>query len=636
MCGIFGYTGPRPATPLLLEGLAGLEYRGYDSAGICVASAGGGAGLQVVRAAGKLPALRERVEAERPQGLTGMGHTRWATHGPPTEANAQPLVSGEGRSQVVTVQNGIVENHAELREELSGLGFSFASDTDAECIPHLIRHHMSEGMDLAGAVRAAAVRLRGANAVVAMAAGEPDRLVAMRIGHAGGLVIGAGSGEALVASDLAAISPHARSVYYLGTGEVAEITAGAVTLTDLGGAPVKRPPSRAPQDPARPLAAARGLAARPSLNGSAALRPQGSGGHFMLREINEQPEALASTLEGRVPPPGDAVRLGELSIPDEYLRSVGRVVLIGMGTSLHAAMVGRMWIENLAMVPAEVDNSSEFRYRRPVIDGRTLVISISQSGETADTLAAMEEARARGAMQITLSNAEGSHATRIADAALPIRAGAELGVAATKTFTCSLAALYLLALHIGRARGVAAGAADAAADLARLPGLVRGALGRQDRCEEIAVRYKDAGNFLYLGRGLSFPLAMEGALKLKEISYIHAEGYPAGEMKHGPISLIEEGVPVVALMPAGELFDKMLSNVHEVRARGGRVLAVTTEDAAGLEGAASDVLTVPAAPAALCPILMSVPMQLLAYHVGVLRGCDVDRPRNLAKSVTVE
>ena len=636
MCGILGYTGSRPATPLLLAGLARLEYRGYDSAGICVASSNGNgrADFEIVRAAGKLPALVERVRAERPSGSTGIGHTRWATHGPATVANAQPLLGG-GR-QVVAVQNGIVENHVELRAELSGHGFYFSSDTDAECIPHLIELYMSEGMDLAGAVRAAARRLRGANAVVAMAADEPGRLVAMRVGHAGGLVIGTGKGEGLVASDLATISPHARDFYYLGAGEVAEITAGGVTLTGLDGSIISRPASRAPDAPAHPRAdvlSGTPLPVPPAgRNGSASGAPDG---HFMLGEINEQPQAIARTLEGRLPVSGGAVELDELPISDSYLRSVRRVVLIGMGSSLHAAMVGRMWIENLAMVPADVDNSSEFRYRRPVIDERTLVISVCQSGETADTLAAMEEAKARGAAVITLSNCDGCHAARIADGALLIRAGTEVGVAATKTFTCSLAALHLLALHIARARG-RTDAGGAAADLARLPRLMADALEHQDRVREIAERYARSENFLYLGRGLGFPLAMEGALKLKEISYIHAEGYPAGEMKHGPISLIEEGVPVVALMPTGELFEKMLSNIHEVSARGGRVLAVTTTDAPGLEGAASDIITLPPAPPGLSPVLMSLPMQLLAYHVGVLRGRDVDRPRNLAKSVTVE
>ena len=616
MCGIFGYTGYRSATPLLLDGLASLEYRGYDSAGICLAPTNGRDGIHVVRAAGKLSALRKRVDAGRPAGSTGIGHTRWATHGAPTEANAHPHRSRSGR--VVAVQNGIVENYADLRRELSRCGFSFTSETDAECIPHLIELYMSRGMELAEAVRAAGSRLRGANAVVAMSADEPDRLVALRLGHAGGLVIGTGDGEALVASDLAAISPHTRSVYYLGAGEVAVITTGGVTFTDLGGSVISRSVTRAPEDK---VSAARG-----------------SYEHFMLKEINEQPQAMVNTLYGRVSFDEGIVRLEELPISDEYLRSVRRVVLIGMGTSLHAAMVGRRWIETLAKLPAEVDNSSEFRYRQPVIDRNTLVISVCQSGETADTLAAMEEARAKGATLITLTNTEGSHSTRIADGTLTIRAGTEVGVAATKTFVCSLTALYLTALHIARARGLADNGAgpQTVTDLAHLPRLIGEVLEQQDRYEALAERYCHYDDFLYLGRGLNFPLAMEGALKLKEISYIHAEGYPAGEMKHGPISLVDGRMPVVALMPTDELFDKMVSNVYEVSARGGRVLAVTTENAPGLDDAASDIVTLPSVPAALSPMVMAVPMQLLAYHIGVLRGCDVDQPRNLAKSVTVE
>ena len=613
MCGIFGYTGHRPATPLLLDGLASLEYRGYDSAGICLAPANGNDSVKIVRAAGKLAALRSRVNASGPDGSTGLGHTRWATHGAPTEANAHPHRSRSGR--VVAVQNGIVENYAQLRSELAGCGFEFASETDAECIPHLIELYMSRGMDLAAAVRAAGSRLRGGNAVVAMSADEPDRLVALRLGHSGGLVIGKGEGESLVASDIAAISPHTRSVYHLGAEEVAVITAEGVTFTDLGGTEIERKITLAPRDHA---AAARG-----------------SYRHFMLKEINEQPEAVISTLYGRMSLDEGTVRLDELTIPDERLRSVRRVVLIGMGTSLHAAMVGRSWIEMLAGLPAEADNSSEFRYRRPVIDSETLVISVCQSGETADTLAAMYEARERGALQITVSNTVGSHSTRIADASLMMRAGTEVGVAATKTFVCSLTALYLLAAHLARARGVGSGGADAA-ELARLPGLIGEVLARQEIYEDLAGRYCGYDDFLYLGRGLNYPLAMEGALKLKEISYIHAEGYPAGEMKHGPISLIDSSLPVVALMPADNLFDKMVNSINEVSARGAPVLAVTTAGASGLGGAANDVITLPPVSSSLSPMLMAIPMQLLAYHIGVRRGCDVDQPRNLAKSVTVE
>ena len=616
MCGIFAYTGSRSVTPLLLDGLATLEYRGYDSAGIAVATNGSGDGFEVVRAAGKLSALKARVNLDALKGVTGIGHTRWATHGAPTETNAHPHRSQSGR--VVTVQNGIVENYAELRDELSRSGFAFASETDAECIPHLIELYMSEGMDLAEAVRTAASRLRGANAVVAMSSDEPGRLVALRLGHAGGLVVGLGEGETMIASDLAALIPHTRSVSYLSGGEVAVVTPDGAIFTDLDGEEVSKPVTRAPADQ---ISAAKG-----------------SYKHFMLKEINEQPEAVVNTLRGRVNFHEGEVHLDELPLSDEYLRSVRRVVLIGMGTSLHAAMVGRMWIEKLARLPTEVDNSSEFRYRDPVIDEETLVISICQSGETADTLAAMAEARTKGARQITLSNYEGTQTTQIADATLLIRAGAEVGVAATKTFVCSLTALYMIALHLARVRKVADDglAAQAVAELAHLPRMLGDVLTQQDRFADLAKQYADYDDFLYLGRGLNYPLAMEGALKLKEISYIHAEGYPAGEMKHGPISLIDRRMPVVALMPTSDLFEKMLSNVNEVSARGGHVLAVTTDDARGLESAADDIITIPSGSPMLTPIVMALPMQLLAYHIGVRRGCDVDQPRNLAKSVTVE
>ncbi len=616
MCGIFGYTGPRPAAPLILEGLAALEYRGYDSAGMTVARATGDTKLTVVRAPGKLSALRALVEPNMPSGNCGIGHTRWATHGAPIERNAHPHRSRSGK--IVVVQNGIVENYADLRDELSRSGFAFSSETDAECIPHLIEFYMSEGMDLAEAARATAGRLRGANAVVAMSADQPGLLVALRLGHAGGLVVGMGEEETMVASDLTAIVPHTRSVSYLGGSEVAMITPEGAAFTKLDGTHITKPVTRAPADQISTA--------------------KGNYKHFMLKEINEQPEAVINTMRGRVSFNKGQIRLGELPISGDDLRTVRRAVLIGMGTSLHAAMVGRMWLEQMAKLPTEVDNSSEFRYRDPVIDERTLVISICQSGETADTLAAMEEARSKGAKQITLSNYEGTQTTRIADATLHIRAGAEVGVAATKTFVCSLTALYLIALHLGRVRGVADNGlgAEAVAELARLPQIFGEMLARQDRFADLARKYAEYDNFLYLGRGLNYPLAMEGALKLKEISYIHAEGYPAGEMKHGPISLIDRRMPVVALMPSGELYEKMLSNVNEICARGGRVLAITTEDANDLDGAADDIVTIPASSPMLSPIVMALPMQLLAYHIGVRRGCDVDQPRNLAKSVTVE
>ena len=614
MCGIIGYTGHRPAAPILMEGLASLEYRGYDSAGIAVLSPNGDP--QVRKSSGKLSRLKAALENGLPDGFTGLGHTRWATHGGPTDDNAHP--HADCANEVTVVHNGIVENYLELKRQLVDGGHVFSSQTDSECIPHLIESYLSEEYTLEGAVRETAGRIRGSNAVVAISRREPGTVVAFRLGNAGGIVVGYGDNEMLLASDIPALLPHTRRVVYLADGEMVTVNPEGAGYSLLDGSRIEKTVAYVPYDS---MSAAKGEYK-----------------HFMLKEINEQPRAVIDTLGARVSFDSFSVHLDELPFSDQEINTFDRVVLLGMGTSLHAAMVGRTWIESLARIPAEADNSSEFRYRDPVIDEKTLVVSISQSGETADTLAAMEEAARKGARQITLCNYEGTQTTRIADATILIRAGLEIGVASSKTFVCSLTALYILALFLGIKRGTLdrERLQTELQDLARLPDMLGTLLSDQDQYEALARKYASRSDFLYLGRGINFPLAMEGALKLKEISYIHAEGYQAGEMKHGPISLIDETMPVVALAPRDALYEKMLNNVSEAKARGGTVIAVATEGDTDIADKADDVIYIPAASPMVIPMLMAVPMQLLAYCIAVRRGCDVDQPRNLAKSVTVE
>ena len=614
MCGIIGYAGRQPAAPILLEGLSRLEYRGYDSSGIAVFGSDGG--LNVHKSAGKLSELRRVLNNGLPEGSTGLGHTRWATHGAPTSPNAHPHT--DCNDEVVVVHNGIVENYLELRRELADLGHEFTSQTDSECIPHLIESYLADGSSLEDAVRRAGRRVRGAHAVVAACKREPGKLVGLRLGNAGGIVVGYGQEDMYLASDLPALLPYTQTVSYLASEELVTISGDGASFTNANGAPVKKSTARVPYDH---LSAVRGEYK-----------------HFMLKEINEQPEAIINTLRGRVSFETSSVVLDEVPFSDQEIQDIEKVVLVGMGTSLHAAMVGRMWMESLARIPSESDNSSEFRYRDPVIGPRTLVVSVCQSGETADTLAAMEEASKRGARQITLCNYEGTQTTRIADSTVLIRAGLEIGVASTKTFACSLTALYLLALYLGAKRKAIPEdlKRELIQGLAELPQTIGKLLADQAVYPGLAEQMAKYPNFLFLGRGMNYPLAMEGALKLKEVSYIHAEGYPAGEMKHGPISLIDEEMPVVALIPRDNLYEKMLSNVNEVSARGGRIVAVATEGDTDLVDRTEEVLYVPESSPPLTPILMAIPMQLLAYHIGVRRGCDVDQPRNLAKSVTVE
>jgi glucosamine--fructose-6-phosphate aminotransferase (isomerizing) len=616
MCGIIGYTGNRQAASIIIEGLTSLEYRGYDSAGIAVMDEAGDA--QLYKSAGKLSNLKEVLSNGMPEGVSGIGHTRWATHGGPTDFNAHPHT--DCSNDVIVVHNGIVENYLELKEELIGNGHTFSSQTDAECLPHLIESYLEDEYSLEDAVMATAKRIRGANAVVVISKREPGKIISFKLGNAGGIVVGYGEDEMLLASDLPALLPHTREVVYLTGGEMVVVTKNDVRYADLDGNELEKTPLHMAYD--------------------ALTAAKGEYKHFMLKEIHEQPEVIIDALRGRVSFDDFSVNLDTFPYSDEELAQINRVVIVGMGTSLHAGMVGRLWMESLAGIPTEVDNSSEFRYRDPVIDEHTLVVSISQSGETADTLAAMDEATAKGARQITLCNYEGTQTTRVADGTVLLRAGLEVAVASSKTFVCSLLALYLLSMHMGLRRGHLSKekCAEMVKELAHLPQMMGLLLTKEKEAEYevLARQFATRSDFLFLGRGLNYPLAMEGAIKLKEISYIHAEGYPAGEMKHGPISLIDEEMPVVALIPQDALYEKMLSNINEVKARGGTVIAVATEGDDALKDHADHVIYIPKASANVNPILMAVPMQLLAYHIAVRRGCDVDQPRNLAKSVTVE
>ena len=618
MCGIVGYVGRQSAAPILLEGLQHLEYRGYDSAGIAVLDRDGA--LAVLKREGKLRDLEASL-TELPRGSAGIGHTRWATHGPPSDRNAHPHTSAAG--EVIVVQNGIVENYRELRAELEpGLtagGRSWQSDTDTEVIPELIARALADGLSFRDALAQAVGRLRGANAVAAVYRREPGRIYAARQGSAGGIIVGFGEDEMFIASDLPALLRHTTSVYHLKDGDIAEIDADGV-LVSHGGAPSFAPqPTQVNLDP---VAVARGPYR-----------------HFMLKEIHEQPRALSDTIRGRARLSPPRALPADLAISELALRNIERVLVIGMGTSLHAAMIGRWWIEQIAGIPADFDNASEFRFRAPLLGPSTLVVSVTQSGETIDTLGAISHVRERwGAPQLTITNVEGSEATRQADASIVLRCGPEIGVASTKTFVGSLAALYLLACRLGHAQGRLSDAelGGRLEDLLTAPSLVERGLQLSDRCASVMRQFTTASNFLVLGRGIEYPLAMEAALKCKEISYVHAEGYAAGEMKHGPIALLDEGFPVIALAPRGPLFDKMMSAIQQVRARAAPVIAVGDAGDAELDEMVDHFIGVPPASALLTPFSLSPVIQLLAYHIALARGLDIDQPRNLAKTVTVE
>jgi glucosamine--fructose-6-phosphate aminotransferase (isomerizing) len=614
MCGIFGYTGPQQAGPLILDGLRHLEYRGYDSAGLAVFDSSGR--FQLRKVSGKLDGLAEALGKEPTLGTHGIGHTRWATHGEPSEANAHPHT--DDRDLVAVAHNGIVENYIELRRRLIDAGHAFSSETDSEVIPHLVRHHIDAGNGLVDAVRHAASELRGAHSIAVMSVIDPGVIVVARVGNAGGIAVGIGDGESFIASDLPALVPHTTSVVFLAPGEVAEVRAGRVELFDLAGSPL----------PVHRIAVA----------ADAVTAAKGGYKHFMLKEILEQPEVAISALRGRISFEPGSVSLTEVPLTDAEIRSISRVVLVGMGTSLYAAQLGALYIERLARIPATAEDASEFRYRDPVATD-TLVVAVVQSGETADTLEAMHAASSSGARLLAVVNVAGSQATRVAEGTLMMHAGLEVGVASSKTFTSSLVCLLLLAAHLGSRRGAldASAMSGLASSLAQLPVLLGSAIQANNaQCAVLAAKYGKTKRLLFIGRGLLVPIASEGAMKLKEISYIHAEGMTAAMMKHGPIALVDPETPVMALATRHAMRDKIIGNINEVLARGGPVLAVATQGDEGIAALADDVLWVPPAPPLLEPMVATIPLQLLAYHVAEYIGADVDQPRNLAKSVTVE
>ena len=614
MCGIIGYLGTKPPVPILIEGLRRLEYRGYDSAGIALVKHGE---IEVRRSAGKLARLEQVVRTEPIDGDYGVGHTRWATHGRPTEENAHPHRDCSGR--LVVVHNGIIENYVELKRQLQASNHRFETDTDTEVIAHLVEHELQQD-GLENAVRRALNQLRGLFGMVLIHAEDPQKIVAVRNGPP--LVIGFGDQEFLVASDVPAILGHTRDVVFLDDEEVAVITSDGVEFSDYAGHRVSKTTQRVQWDPV--------------------MAEKSGYKHFMLKEIFEQPRALQETVLGRVSGEQANIHLGELDIPHETLRGIEQVVIIGCGTSWHAALVGKFLIETLARIRVEVDYGSEYRYRDPLSSTKTLAVVITQSGETADTLAALREARSKGATSIAICNVVGSMATREADGTIYTHAGPEIGVASTKAFTSQIVALELLALYLANIRGTLSPdeSLHHIQALTKMPGLLEQTLKTDPLISVIAKKFYRSTNFLYLGRGINYPIALEGALKLKEISYIHAEGYPGGEMKHGPIALIDENMPVVAIVPDDHVFPKMFTNVQEAKTRLASIIVVTDADPskfdAILDPQQDCVISVPSLHPLLSPVLMVVPLQLLAYHIAVLRGCDVDQPRNLAKSVTVE
>jgi glucosamine--fructose-6-phosphate aminotransferase (isomerizing) len=616
MCGIVGYVGPRNATEVVVGGLQRLEYRGYDSSGIAIFD--GNQKIQLRRSIGKLIHLIERLNQEPAAGMIGIGHTRWATHGGVTEMNAHPHRDASGR--IVVIQNGIVENYLELKGRLIEAGYTFDSQTDTEVIAHLLGHYYREENDLEAALRRTLADLRGGNAVVAFCVNEPDHLIAARLGNAGGVVLGLGEGETFVASDIPAILDYTRDLVFLEDRELARITRDGVQLSTLDGTPIERAPLRIQWDPV-----------------SAA---KGDYKHFMEKEIHEQPRALMDVLRGRIDQEAGQVHLEDLQLDDIDLKRIDRIYASACGTAWHAGLVAKFVIEALARVRVEVDYASEFRYRNPVLGNDSLLLAISQSGETVDTLAAMEEARAQNVPSVAIVNAIGSQAARLADGGpIYLHAGPEIGVASTKAFTSMLVASYLFALRLAQARGTLnpSQIGEHLQALVELPGKAAQVIeNTQDQCLALAERYYHASNALYLGRQVNYPIALEGALKLKEISYIHAEGYPAGEMKHGPIALIDEELPVICIAPRDPIYEKMISNIEQVKARHGQVVAIGTIGDDFLASKADHTIFVPQTLPLLQPVLTVLPLQIFAYHVALLRGCDVDQPRNLAKSVTVE
>jgi len=609
MCGIIGYIGSKKVVPVILDGLRRLEYRGYDSAGIAVVDRGE---LKIRRSAGKLRDLEESLHSSPLDGEFGLGHTRWATHGRPTEENAHPHRDCTG--SIVVVHNGIIENYLALKESLIAKGHRFATETDTEVIAHLIEENTSGPLE--EALLRTVPMLKGVYALAALSVRDPKKIVAARRGPP--IVVGLGDHEYFVASDIPALLHHTRDVVFLDDNEIAVVTESGVRILDGSGRAVQKSAQRITWDPI--------------------MAEKGGYKHFMLKEIYEQPRAIRDTLKGRFSLDTGRIYLEEMEITESEFRSFRKANLIACGTSYHAALVGKFLIETLARLPVEVDTASEFRYRGPLVDEEILTVVISQSGETADTLAAQREAKAGGSKSVAICNVVGSMMTREANGVIYTHAGPEIGVASTKAFTAQLAALNLLALHLGQVRGTlnADGARRHLEALTRVPAHIEGILAGDPHVEEIGRRFFKSSDFLFLGRGINYPIALEGALKLKEISYIHAEGYPAGEMKHGPIALIDENLPVVALACEGPVYEKMLGNMEEVKAREGILIAVASEGCREVESKADHVITIPRTHGLLYPILMVVPLQLLAYHIALRRGCDVDQPRNLAKSVTVE
>src|SRR5690348_12785826 len=624
MCGIVGYVGQKRVVPVIIDGLRRLEYRGYDSAGIAVA--GNGDGLQVRRAEGKLRNLEEVIRLKPLDGTYGIGHTRWATHGRPTEENAHPHRDCTGH--IVVVHNGIIENYVGLKKKLKEEGHKFSTETDTEVIAHLIESNLrakngSGPASLEEAVRKTVKALTGVYALGVISSDEPNKIVAARNGPPA--VIGLGKDEYFVASDVPAILYHTRDLFFLADGDLAVITPEGVRLTDFNGQPITRQVQHVTWDPI--------------------MAEKGGFKHFMLKEIYEQPRSVRDTTLGRISQETGHVFLDEMEITEAEFKAVKKINIAACGTSWHAAQAGKFMIERLARVPVEVDYASEWRYRDPIVPGDTITIVISQSGETADTIAAQREAKAKGSKTLAICNVVGSMITREAAGTIYTHAGPEIGVASTKAFTAQLTALYLFALYLGEVRGNISDeqARKLVHELTRIPGKLEHLLTHEETCEDLAKQYVRSQDFLFLGRGIHYPIALEGALKLKEISYIHAEGYPAGEMKHGPNALIDENLPVVIIAtrdPKDALsmvrYEKTCSNLKEVKARSGQVIAIATEGDHEIKEAADHVIYVPEAPEELLPILEIVPLQLLAYHIAVRRGCDVDQPRNLAKSVTVE
>jgi len=613
MCGIVGYIGESDATPIILAGLKRLEYRGYDSAGVAVLDNGD---IEIRRDAGKLSHLEALVKETPLHGKVGIGHTRWATHGEPNARNAHPHIGSTG--EFVVVHNGIVENYLALREELTAEGITFHSDTDSETIVHLVEKFYASGKTLVEAVREMLKHIKGAHGIVVMSSREPDKIVAARVGNAGGVVLGLGEGENFIASDLPAILEHTRRVIFLESLQMAVITREGIEITDTQGKPVDAQVQTISWDP---------VAAE-----------KGEYRHFMQKEIHEQVRSLTDTLAGRVDFDAGRITLHELNLDAANARRIKKIIITACGTAAHAGMVGKILIERIARIPVEIAIASEFRYADPLVDEDTVVLAISQSGETADTLAAMEEARSKGAVLWSNVNAIGSQAMRIADGCISMQVGPEIGVASTKAFTAPLIDMYMLAVYLADLRGVidTKRRYELVNDLMGIPALAGECLEREPDVLALARKFKNTSHMLYLGRGINMPIAYEGALKLKEISYIHAEGYPAGEMKHGPIALIDRTMPVVALAPDDPWYDKMISQIEQALARGGEVIAVATDGDVRIPDLTDDILWVPKTPWLLSPVVTSIPLQLFAYHIASILGLDVDQPRNLAKSVTVE